>query len=179
GMKLSLQLISRLLPAECEQAHAEIEQLRSNVRRSAIQMRDLSKRLRPPTLDQLGFENALNQLASDFENRGDIRFHIFSVRDLPQLPDEMATAFYRIAQEALTNVIRHAQATDVWLRVTFDGLILRLEIEDNGTGFDTESAHHGLGLLGMRERVAILGGVLDIESTSDGTKIRAGVTLDG
>ena len=178
GMKLSLQMLARSIPSELESAHQEITQLRSNLRASAMQMRELAKRLRPPTLDQLGFENALQQLAADVASRSETRISIFAGAKLPRLPGDTATALYRIAQEALTNVIRHARAKEARMRLAYDGVFVRFSVHDNGCGFDVEKTERGLGLLGMNERVTMLGGKFRVRSGSLGTSIYVKVPID-
>ncbi len=179
GMQLSLQMLTRLIPSELADAHQEIDQLRTNVRRSAMQLRDLSKRLRPPTLDELGFDLALQQLVADFESHGATRISVVADQRLPRLPADVATALYRIAQEALTNVFRHAAAKEAWLRLSYDGVFVRFVIEDNGRGFDIQQPERGLGLLGMQERVAMLGGRFRVRSNGQGTSVHIKVPIDG
>ncbi len=178
GMKLSLQMLARAIPQQFSEAHQEIDHLRSNLRESAIQLRDLAKRLRPPTLDELGFENSLQQLVADFASHGQTRIRVETAAELPRLRAEAATALYRIAQEALTNIFRHADATEAWLRLSYDGLFLEFTIEDNGRGFDVQATVQGLGLLGMQERVAMMGGKFHVTSDQAGTGIQIKVPID-
>ena len=124
-------------------------------------------------LDDLGLVDALEWYTTDFERRTEITC-IFDHSDIPTLTDTIATAAYRISQEALTNVARHAQATrvDLFLEQRNDRVITI--VEDNGVGFDIEMVKQQgrLGLLGMRERTEMLKGVLAVESTIDtGTTI--------
>ena len=97
---------------------------------------------------------------------------------LPWLPHESATALYRIAQEALTNVFRHSVATDTWLKLTAEDNVLRFVIEDNGCGFDTLQRQTGLGLLGIQERAEMLRCSVTAQSRSDdGTTIIVAVPV--
>jgi signal transduction histidine kinase len=102
-----------------------------------------------------------------------------------RLPPELETALYRVAQEALTNVARHAQASRVQLCLERKGATIVAAIEDNGQGFDVarvisrKATVHGTGLLGMRERIALLGGHLDIHSQpGHGTRLSVKISLE-
>ncbi len=128
--------------------------------------------LRPTILDDLGLLAALRHYIRGYEDR----FHLpvdFQVLglDRERLAPEVETALYRIVQEALTNVARHAQARDVSVLLERRGALLKLIVEDDGQGFDVDqvmgSGPHekNLGLYGMRERAALLGGTLTIESS--------------
>jgi signal transduction histidine kinase len=144
------------------------------VRRMAID-------LRPPMLDDLGLEAALQAHLEDFSRRWPIRTKFTGGR-LGRLPAEAELALYRIVQEALSNVAKHAEASRVEVRLTRTGGTLRLMIEDDGNGFDVEairsSRESGLGLFGMEERLALIGGILEVESSvGGGTRVSADVPL--
>ncbi|MBM1219156.1 cache domain-containing protein [Ponticoccus sp. SC2-23] len=148
----------------------------------AIQeVRRISRDLRPGALDDLGLGPALQALADDFSNRTGINVTFETVVFRNRLDDEARIALYRIAQEALTNVERHAEATEVTmtLRGNRAGGVLR--ISDNGAGIDkTNSAKQpgrGLGLRNMAERVEQLDGTLRIFATGSGTVVEAQVPL--
>ncbi len=89
-----------------------------------------------------------------------------------ELPDDLATAVFRIVQEALTNIARHADATRATVGIDEDTDGIRLEVADDGRGFDVDARTTRFGLLGMRERITILGGALDIDSDPTGTRVR-------
>jgi len=172
GLKLGIQVLSALLPTGADEAHHYLQQLRAQLNESAARIKDLATRLRPPALDELGFEAAIRQLAVDCRERLglDIALQFESHADLPS---GLATSLYRIVQEALTNVSKHAgvDACRVIFRVDEDAV---LTIEDQGRGFDTSSPPEGLGLLGMKERVKMLGGRIDISSKlGRGTRVTA------
>ena len=126
----------------------------------------LAADLRPASLDHLGLVAALRQYAQEMSDRHGIVVQFEAVGLNGRLPADTETALYRIVQEALTNVVRHAQATrvDVLLERRGDKLIVL--VEDNGVGFDPAVAMHGgrLGLFGIRERAEILAGTLVLES---------------
>ena len=126
-------------------------------------IRGIATRLRPGALDNLGLVDALDWYLRDFEKRSRIRC-VYRPQGALRIPDRAATAAYRIAQEALTNVARHSGASrvDVSLRVEEGALLL--SVEDDGRGFDPERLDEskGLGVIGMRERASLIGGTLSI-----------------
>jgi PAS domain S-box-containing protein len=137
------------------------------------EVRSLATRLRPGVLDDLGLLDALDWYITDFEKRTGIAC-IFKHRNVPEVDGIGATAAYRIAQEALTNVTRHAGATEVRVSLQPEKGALTLAVIDNGQGFDLKEieASECLGLAGMRERAALLGGCLEIRSQpGKGTKV--------
>jgi signal transduction histidine kinase len=130
--------------------------------------------LRPGLLDHLGLAAALQQEAHGFQKRSGIACELHVPANHLSLPRDIATAIFRIFQEALTNVVRHAQATAV--RVTLEANVERvvLQVEDNGRGIrpDDVTDSRSLGLLGMRERASVLGGDVAIEPvTPSGSRV--------
>jgi signal transduction histidine kinase len=124
-------------------------------------------------LDDLGLLDALDWYITDFEKRTGIAC-IFKHRNVPEVDGIGATAAYRIAQEALTNVTRHAAATEVRVSLQPEKGALTLAVVDNGRGFDLKEieASECLGLAGMRERAGLLGGSLEIRSRpGKGTRV--------
>jgi len=129
------------------------------------EVRSLSIRLRPGLLDTLGLVDALEWIANDFEKRTGTAC-IVEHHQVPRLNETLATAAYRIGQEALTNVARHARATHVELTIETRNGSLFLAVADNGSGFDTTilSETKALGVAGMRERAGLVGGELEVQS---------------
>lgn len=151
-------------------------------------VRDLSVDLRPPLLDDLGLATALCWYVDRYSQRVGVATEI--QLDLPNQNErfsrELETACFRIAQEALTNVVRHARATLVSLRLTRKETMLEMEVKDDGMGFDPAALRRRapraatLGLLGMQERAHAAGGEIEIQSAiSRGTTIRFTVPLEG
>ena len=143
------------------------------------EVRGMAIRLRPGVLDDLGLVEALEWLTTEFERRGNIAC-IFNHKDIPVVKDAVATAAYRIAQEALTNVARHADADRAELNLFLEDGMLCLEVRDNGRGFRTETALDAetLGLAGMHERAALVGGHLEVLSRpGEGTTVRLEVPV--
>lgn len=129
------------------------------------EVKDMSTRLRPGVLDHLGLIDALEWYTADFEKRtGLVCF--FEYENVPHINDVMSIATYRIVQEALTNVARHAFATHVDITMETENGMLTLSVEDNGRGFDVDEISEStcLGIIGMRERANLIGGVLEIKS---------------
>ena len=128
-------------------------------------VRSIAVRLRPGVLDDLGLTDALEWYTSDFEKRTGIAC-TFKQFDVPEVDDMVATAAYRITQEALTNVARHSSATHVDVILQAKEGRLTLKVVDNGRGFSTQKLKESecLGMAGMRERASLVGGCLDIQS---------------
>jgi signal transduction histidine kinase len=137
--------------------------------------------LRPPSLDELGLLSALRESAAQYQAQGlsDMQIHVDAPEQLAPLPAAVEVAVYRVAQEALTNVLKHAQAHTCWLRLAVDAAagVLCLEVQDDGQGI--APAHRvGVGLRSMRERAVELGGTLTVESgAAGGTQVRARLPL--
>ncbi|HSW06980.1 sensor histidine kinase [Aquabacterium sp.] len=127
---------------------------------------DLLRRLRPAELDALGLVAALQSLCESWEERSGVSCVFHHEGPIEGLADAMDIAVYRITQEALTNVMRHARASQVRVQLACSALEgLHLSIQDDGRGMDVGAASRGLGLLGATERAAALGGVLEVQST--------------
>ncbi len=143
------------------------------VARALAQVRDLSNLLRPSALDQLGLEPALRSLVEDFGQRTEIAAQLKTEGTLSGLPPDLEVVLYRIVQEGLTNVARHAQATAVEVRLAVLDGRARLVVEDNGRGIRGAPVPH-LGLLGMHERVSELGGSLEfVAARAGGVRLEA------
>jgi signal transduction histidine kinase len=146
--------------------------------------RNLSRLLRPQVLDDLGLAAALRWLARTVEGKDALRIELDLDDPLPALDADLQTLLFRISQEAFANVVRHAGASEVLLRLKLRASRLQLTIWDNGHGFDTalaaSAASHGrsAGLSGMRDRVRLYGGELQLESGAEtGTWLRASLPL--
>jgi signal transduction histidine kinase len=131
-----------------------------------VKIRGIARDLRPPVLDALGLIVAMQTYCTEFTRRTHLPV-IFEAEDgLPELPDAYNITLYRTLQEALTNVIKHAHASQVWVDLSMDDDQITLTIQDNGIGFGSEqSGSNGIGLAGLRERITIAGGTLTVTST--------------
>lgn len=137
-------------------------------------------RLRPGVLDDLGLVDALEWYTSDFEKRTGITC-LFEHHNVPDINDKVATAAYRITQEALTNVARHANASRVEVTLLGKDSTLTLATADDGKGFNTLdlTETEALGLAGMRERAGLVGGELEVQSQPEkGTRVKFKVPID-
>jgi signal transduction histidine kinase len=162
--------------AAAEQAEADVRDL---VVQALQDVRALSVELRPSALDDFGLVAALERLVDTFQERSGIRTALQSGLADQRLPTEVETVLYRVVQEALTNVVKHAGAQQVSVVITHRGDGVSLLVEDDGRGFaEAEVREDALGLLGMRERLALVDGTLTIESTlGQGTALAAHVPL--
>lgn len=144
-------------------------------------VRDMAYRLRPRVLDDLGLADALESLLSDFEKRSNVSC-VFKHDEISKINATLSTALYRIGQEAVTNSLKHSNATTITVELKNDDEGIVLIIQDNGCGFDVlnDKGFNGFGLEGMRERANLVGGKLDISSKlSHGTSICCKVKVKG
>lgn len=131
-------------------------------------VRRLLRRLRPVALDELGLQGALEHALADWRERSPaIDFVLRSAGQLPSLDEAAAIALYRVCQEGITNALRHAAPTRIIIAFSVlpENATVQLSISDNGSGADLAALCHGLGLLGMRERIEGIGGQIDFSST--------------
>jgi signal transduction histidine kinase len=156
-----------------------IADLRELVVETLHDVRRLAVELRPKALDDFGLVPALERLTETFAEQSGISVEFQAHLGDDRLPAEVETALYRIVQEALTNVVKHAQAQNVSVLLTRKDGGVAAVVEDDGRGLRADAAaNEGLGLVGMRERIALLGGVLTLETGGDaGTTLVADVPL--
>jgi signal transduction histidine kinase len=175
GMKLVEQVADN--PEEVRSRSAELRVLAV---RTLESVRQLSRQLRPSILDDAGLVPALRRHISDFARHSGLSVDFQVVGDeARRLPAEIETATYRIVQEALTNVIRHARARNASVVLNLAGDTVSAVVEDDGIGFDPARVDEASGILGMRERATLLGGSLTIESGDTGTTVFAKIPLGG
>jgi signal transduction histidine kinase len=150
-----------------------IKELKGQVKGSVAEIRRLVYALRPPVLDEFGLVTAIREHVAPYTGPNGLQITFDITEPLPALPAAVEVAAYRIALEAFTNIVNHAQASACQIKMKIENNSLLLEISDNGKGFS--SNHHiGVGLTSMRERAAELGGEFVIEnSLSGGTMVRA------
>jgi signal transduction histidine kinase len=161
-----------------EDARAATAELRERVVATLQDVRGLAVELRPSALDDFGLAAALERLTTSFSDQTGIAVDFETALRDERLPGEVETAMYRIVQEALTNVVKHAQARRVSILLTRTSGSVKAVIEDDGRGIGNDPTSGGFGLVGMRERLSLLGGRLEIESApGSGTTIAAEVPL--
>ncbi len=173
ALLLGIGNVAAVLPSTgSAEAYAQLHELRQLAERTVAEVRDMSLLLRPSMLDDLGLIPAVQWQAREISRTSNVCVQVNAESISEDLPDEHRTCIYRIVQEALRNVVRHANAKSVHIRLHQSGEQLVLTIQDNGQGFVPER-EKGLGLLGMEERVTHLRGSFHIESTPGvGTSIR-------
>lgn len=185
ALKMDLTLLGRdvattgRLPDAVEFA-AEIANMTNMVDSTLQSVRRIARQLRPEILDALGLLPALQWQAQDMQTRTGLRCTVDAVHGLPHLDIDRRTALFRIVQEALTNVARHAGALAVRVELVHAGGELRLSVQDDGCGFDASNkdAMPSLGLLGMSERAAMIGATFEVCSApGKGTTITVRLPL--
>jgi signal transduction histidine kinase len=164
---IALEDVARELPFPSRKRLQEVRVLLDQIEG---QLRRLSHELRPTILDDLGLLPALEFLAEGVSQRASLPITVEGER-AGRFPSPIETALYRVVQEALTNVARHAQATHASVQIQREPGSIHCSIRDNGIGFDVpvvmaRKGQRGLGLVGIRERIAVLGGTLQIRSES-------------
>ena len=179
GVVLQLEALQRASPVELQEA---IIQAQETARGGVEDMREIARGLRPPALDEFGLRSALVSLASQVTDRSGVRVRSQLTERLPALAPEQDLAIYRVAQESLTNVARHAGArhVDLSLGATKRGDV-KLRVRDDGRGIAAHEANgSGTGLAGMRERALLIGGRLTIAAPGDGgTEVELTVPVGG
>ena len=179
---INLQLLST--QRKPEQLARRIEETVDLVDRMIQRIRDISLDLRPPLIDEMGLVPALSGYLDSVSERAGIPISMRGDKDLGTLPANVPITVFRVVQEAVTNVIRHAGSCRIDVTVRRDGAGIDVSVEDDGKGFDVgqtmERAATGkaIGLLGMQERVSMTGGEIEIDSTPGrGTRIRVRLPL--
>ena len=179
AIKIELSALLFEWPAE-QKPSRRAESMTKLVDQTIQSVRKISTELRPGILDALGLVAAVEWAADEFETRTGTRCHVDLPKDALQIDQERATAIFRILQETLTNVARHADATQVDIRLAREDGSLILDVHDNGVGIGEEqlSASGSLGILGMRERALLLGGeFLMCGAPNQGARVRVRIPL--
>ncbi|MEZ9439307.1 cache domain-containing protein [Vibrio atlanticus] len=175
-----LELLGNKLQSEDLKVHLNKSQ--HSLMRAIEEVRHISHQLRPSSLDDIGLEAALSSLLLDFQAHSSIEVETLFNTQSGKLKSEAATTLYRVVQESLNNIEKHAQATKVTVIAQQIGNVLQLLIQDNGVGFNTYKAmeKRGIGLRNMRERVEFIGGDFELMSeVGFGTEITVLLTLEG
>jgi two-component system, NarL family, sensor histidine kinase UhpB len=155
------------------QQRSEVEEAREAVRGSLEDVRAIARRLRPEALDDLGLSSALSVLTNEVGRHAGLRVERTIAPALPLLSPEEELVVYRVAQEALTNAVRHGGARRAWVVLRAIDDAVELAVRDDGAGFDAAVMAEGAGLRGMRERAVLVGAEIDILSrVAEGTTVR-------
>jgi PAS domain S-box-containing protein len=181
ALKMDLGWVRERLPAASELAPRTAE-MGVLLDRTVTATRRISADLRPLMLDDLGLADAASWLVDDFAKRSGITSRIDVPAELPEVSKAVGTAVYRAIQESLTNIARHAGASSAWVVLGVEDGAIHVEVEDDGRGIAPEDLgkSRSLGLKGMRERIAFLGGTLEIaRAPRGGTRLQLRVPLRG
>ena len=167
-----LFLLKQLAERSVPKQRASLEEAQQAVRTNLEEVRRIAQELRPEALDHLGLASAVNNLARNFTRRTNIAVERYIDSHIGQLEPNAELVLYRVAQESLTNVARHSNATQVLLDLRRKGDSVVLRIADDGRGFERPHREGG-GLRGIRENALIVGGALAIKpSTTGGVEVR-------
>jgi two-component system sensor histidine kinase UhpB len=185
AIKFNLEMIDKDLPQTTPLLRGRLGEAKSLSSQTLTAMRQLALDLRPTMLDDLGLIPTLRWYVQNFSNRLNISSNFEAMGFEEKLPPQIETAFYRIVQEALNNIAKHAEADRVEISVVRRDSKILASIQDNGKGFDLdkvlhpESPERGFGIIGMQERVSLLGGQINIQSRpGSGTLIHIGVPYE-
>ncbi len=176
GVMLQVEGLAGKIPEELRE---ELDELRETARSGAEDVRRIVRRLRPEALEDLGLPSALAALATAFHEQARVRVERRLEADLP-LSEEQELVFYRVAQEALTNIARHAAASRVAIHLRRAEAGVLLIVRDNGTGLAPDANGSSHGIRGMHERALLIGAQLTIDRPPDGgTELRLMLPRDG
>lgn len=169
---MDIRNLQKEIPGTTQGIQARLEMLHKQTHEIFTKVRQLAHDLRPPILDTLNFNQALRSYCEEFSSRTHLPIAFEIDPDLPDLSDVHSAILYRILQESLTNVAKHAQANRIWVELSMDEQTVILTIQDNGRGLSAEGKQsNGIGITGMRERLALVSGQLSLRSSPRGGTI--------
>ena len=176
GVMLQIEGLSAAVPAELQD---QLDELRETARHGTEEVRRIARRLRPEALEDLGLESALAALATAVTVQAGLRVNRHVEPVGAPLTEEQELVIYRVAQEALTNVVRHARATEVDLRLERDGDRVALVVRDDGIGLPDGALPSASGIRGIRERAMLIGADVAITRAPDhGTEVMLSIPID-
>ncbi len=181
GLKLDLSWLATKVARSTQPVQDKVKTMVNHIDETILTVRRIATELRPGILDSFGLVAALEWQANEFQSRASIPCQVTSSVDDSQLNQEVTTVFFRIYQEALTNIIRHANATRVDVLLTEENGALVLAVKDNGRGISEEEIANtrSIGLVGMRERAMLIGGDITLQGApGQGTTLTLRVPLD-
>jgi two-component system CheB/CheR fusion protein len=177
-LSMDIDEVLRMLETDPTAAVQKLQQSSENVALLSERVRDLSRRLHPAILEDIGLAAALESLTEEFRDREEMVTDFLALGIPPALRPDVATGFYRIAQEAFRNIAKHAGKTHVKVTLSGSRDELQMRIADAGRGFDIGMGHTGLGLIGMQERARLIGATIEIQSRpGEGAKITVRVPI--
>ncbi len=176
-----LQLSAAARDAQTPELSARLSDVKEMAGLALEEVRTLSHRVHPRVLDDLGLVPAVRWLARQARESADVDITVDALGETDHIPAQVASVLYRVAQEALTNAVRHASPNNIAITVRADANTATLEVADDGRGFDiaeAEARRPGMGLFSMRERVSLVDGRLDLSSSpGSGTRVVATIPL--
>lgn len=175
---LMLQRVEKRQP-EGSADRADLREVREIANQTLERVRGMSQMLHPPVLDDYGLEKSVEWYLRQFEKQAGLAVHYEKIGVAPWIGDSVAIHVYRILQESLNNVARHAKVQEVWVRVSYTTEQMEMNVEDRGVGLPDSPREKGLGMIGMRERAELLGGRIAFEPRPEGgTRVRLVVPLN-
>ena len=181
ALKMGLVWLNKKLPENAEPLTEKIRSMSDLIDMTIDTVRRISSELRPGLLDDLGLQAAIEWQAKEFGDRTGITCDVTFDSDIVNLDQERSTAIFRIFQETLTNVVRHAGATEIRVRLEAAPDMLIMTVRDNGVGITEEEIlnSNSFGIIGMQERALLLGGSIKIKGVRDkGTTMTATIPID-
>lgn len=183
ALGLGLRGVAINLRQDVDKAAHNLRQLEGTAADALDELRRLIDDLRPSHLDDLGLPAALRWYAGEVENRSKLKISVDAPKGRCELPLQIKTALFRIAQEALTNTVKHANARNVWISVERGNGVVKLLVRDDGRGFDQSRlpaySRPAWGLMGMQERTTLCGGQFNLKSVPGwGTEVRVTIPCD-
>ena len=161
GIRMSLENLKSDLGEDAD-LQTKLQKTIHLTESAMLRIRSLAYSLRPPVLDLLGINLTIKQICIESAEQTGLTI-TYTGKETPPLSNELSISIYRIVQEALTNVIKHAKASHVWVNLISTQNSIKLTIKDDGQGFDLKTVRIGIGLESMRERSRLLGGQMEIE----------------
>lgn len=177
AMGVMLQRVAKRLPADAP-AQEDLREVREIAHQTLEKVRAMSQMLHPPVLDDYGLERSIEWYTDKYAKQTGITIHYEKIGIGPWIGDQIAIHVYRILQEALNNVVRHAETREAWVRVRYEPHRMELSVEDHGKGMPAQPNASGIGLIAMRERAGLLNGsILFTAPPGGGTRVTVQVPL--
>jgi len=171
AIEINMSLLEPLLAPGDGRADRIVAETRALAGECSRELRNVSYLLHPPLIDEVGLLFAVKWFADGFEKRTGISVNVDIDPTMPRLSPDLEMPLFRVVQEAMTNIYRHAGADRAWIILQRTRDDFSLEVRDNGRGFPNEKRSEGVGLAGMRERIANLGGRLEVDSSTFGVRV--------
>lgn len=164
---MMLLRVEKRLP-EGAREREDLREVREIANQTLERVRGMSQLLHPPVLDDYGLERSIEWYIGQYERQTGMKIHYEKTGVAPWIGDAVAIHMYRILQESLNNVVRHAGVREAWVRVSYSPEKMEMEVEDHGVGLPDRPQESGLGMIGMRERAELLGGRIEFRRRPGG-----------